>query len=166
MNEMNNDNRRYPYPEWHSAPMGNPVYRRQANRRDFGPEPFVVDIEAATLQNNNFRTVLWTGDHLQLTLMSIGIGKDIGLEVHPDLDQFLRIEQGEGIVQMGNRKDHLGYQKSIYDNNAFIIPAGKWHNVINTGNKPLKLYSLYAPPQHPPGTIHKTKADAEAAERY
>jgi mannose-6-phosphate isomerase-like protein (cupin superfamily) len=132
--------------------------------KDYGPKPFVVNIEKAAVQNNNYRTTLWTGRNLQLTLMSIKVGGDIGLEVHPHLDQFIRIEEGQGIVKMGDRKDNLDFQKRVYDDFAFIIPAGKWHNLINTGNKPIKLYSIYAPPQHPKGTVHKTKEDAEAAE--
>jgi mannose-6-phosphate isomerase-like protein (cupin superfamily) len=134
------------------------------NLRDYGPQPFVVNIEEATKQNNNFRTALWTGNHLQLTLMSIGVGEDIGLEIHPNLDQFIRIEEGQGIVMMGDSQYNLNFQRNVYDDFAFIIPAGTWHNLINTGNKPIKLYSIYAPPQHPFGTVHKTKADAEAAE--
>jgi mannose-6-phosphate isomerase-like protein (cupin superfamily) len=101
---------------------------------------------------------------LQLTLMSIRVGGDIGLEIHPNVDQFIRIEEGQGIVKMGDRKDRLDFQERVYDDFAFIIPAGKWHNLINTGNKPIKLYSIYAPPQHPHGTVHKTKAIAQAAE--
>lgn len=132
--------------------------------KDYGPEPYVVNIEEATKQNSTYRTALWTGDHLQLTLMSINVGEDIGLETHPDLDQFIRIEEGQGIVRMGDRKDSLDFQEEVYDDFAFIIPAGKWHNLINTGDKPLKLYSIYAPPQHPHGTVHETKADSEAAE--
>ncbi len=133
--------------------------------RDYGPNPFVVDIEEATKQNNNFRLALWTGKHLQLTLMSINVGEEIGLEIHPDLDQFIRIEEGQGLVKMGDSKDNLNFQANVRDDFAFIIPAGKWHNLINTGNRPLKLYSIYAPPQHPYGTVHKTKAEAEAAEK-
>jgi Mannose-6-phosphate isomerase len=132
--------------------------------RDYGPNPFVVNIEEASKQNNNFRTALWTGDHLQVTLMSIGVGEDIGLELHPNLDQFIRIEEGQGLVMMGDRRDKLDFQEMVYDDFAFVIPAGKWHNLINTGNRPIKLYSIYAPPQHPRGTVHVTKADAEAAE--
>ncbi|USK42027.1 cupin domain-containing protein [Cytobacillus oceanisediminis] len=131
---------------------------------DYGPQSFVVDIEEATKQNNTFRTAIWTGQHLQLTLMSINAGEDIGLEIHPELDQFLRIEEGEGIVQMGDSKDQLDFQRKVADDFAIIIPAGKYHNVINTGSKPLKLYSIYSPPQHPFGTVHQTKADAMAAE--
>lgn len=132
--------------------------------RDYGPAPFVVNINDATLQNDNFRTALWTGKHLQLTLMSINVGEDIGLEIHPNLDQFIRIEEGQGIVKMGTNKNNLNFQRRVSDDFAFIIPAGTWHNLINTGNKPIKLYSIYAPPQHLRGTVHRTKADAEAAE--
>jgi mannose-6-phosphate isomerase-like protein (cupin superfamily) len=128
--------------------------------KDYGPEPFVTNIDAATRQNNAFRTVLWTGKHLQLTLMSLNVGEDIGLERHMDVDQFIRIEEGQGVVQMGDRKENLDFQANVGDDYAFIIPAGKWHNLINTGNRPLKLYSIYAPPQHPHGTVHQTKADA------
>ncbi|WP_343216299.1 cupin domain-containing protein [Clostridium frigoris] len=147
------------------APFANEVENDSLLKlNDYGPEPFVINIEKATVQNNNFRTALWTGTHLQLTLMSINVGEDIGLEVHPNLDQFIRIEEGQGLVKMGDRKDMLYFQEKVYDDFAFIIPAGKWHNLINTGKKPLKLYSIYAPPQHPKGTVHETKAIAEAAE--
>ncbi len=134
--------------------------------KDYGREPFVVNIEEATKQNDAFRTALWTGRHLQLTLMSIKVGEDIGLEIHPNLDQFIRIEEGQGIVKMGDKKDRLDFQESVQDDFAFIIPAGKWHNLVNTGKKPLKLYSIYAPPQHPFSTVHETKADAQAAEEH
>jgi mannose-6-phosphate isomerase-like protein (cupin superfamily) len=131
---------------------------------DYGPKPFVVNINEATKQNNTYRTALWTGTHLQVTLMSLNVGEDIGLEMHPDVDQFLRIEQGQGIVQMGMRKDNLNFKGNVYDDSAIVIPAGTWHNLTNTGNIPLKLYSIYAPPNHPFGTVHVTKADAVAAE--
>ena len=129
--------------------------------RDYGPEPFVMNINEVTKQNNNFRTALWTGNHLQVTSMSINVGESIGLEMHPDVDQFIRIEQGYGLVQMGNNKNNLNFERKVYDDFAIIIPAGKWHNLTNIGNVPIKLYSIYAPPNHPKGTIHRTKADAE-----
>jgi hypothetical protein len=129
--------------------------------RDYGPEPFVMNINEVTKQNNNFRTALWTGNHLQVTLMSINVGESIGLEMHLDVDQFIRIEQGYGLVQMGNNKNNLNFERKVYDDFAIIIPAGKWHNLTNIGNVPIKLYSIYAPPNHPKGTIHRTKADAE-----
>ncbi|HOB64168.1 MAG: cupin domain-containing protein [Clostridiales bacterium] len=132
--------------------------------KDFGPNPFVVNINKATICNNTFRTALWTGNHLQVTLMSIPAGESIGLEMHPDVDQFLRIEEGEGLVQMGDRRDNLYYRQLVYDDFAVMVPAGAWHNITNTGNKALKIYSIYAPPEHPWGTIHQTKAIAEAAE--
>jgi len=155
----------YPYPYRTNPSKGYLNSNKQFTRlRDYGPDPFVVNIEEITTQNNNFRTALWTGKHLQLTLMSIPVGGEIGLEIHPNLDQFIRIEEGQGLVQMGNKKDELDFQRKVFDDYAFIIPAGKWHNLINTGDKPIKLYSIYAPPQHPYGTIHKTQADAEAAE--
>jgi len=142
--------------------MFRPKYPSQyIELKDYGGKPYVVNIEEATLQNENFRTALWTGDHLQVTLMSIMPGEDIGLEVHPELDQFIRIEQGQGYVTMGDRKDKLDYRKKVFDDYAIIIPAGTWHNLYNTGNVPLKLYSIYAPPEHPFGTVHETKEDAE-----
>ncbi len=140
------------------------ILNKTIKLRDYGTEPFVVDIEEATKKNNNFRTALWTGNHLQLTLMSINVGGEIGLEMHPNLDQFIRIEDGEGLVKMGDRQDNLNYVQQVEDDFAFIIPAGTWHNLVNTGNKPIKLYSIYAPPQHPYGTVHKTKEESDAAE--
>ncbi|MFE7061142.1 cupin domain-containing protein [Sutcliffiella sp. NPDC057660] len=137
---------------------------RRIQLKDNGPNPYVVNINEATLQNNTYRTALWTGTHLQLTLMSLNPGEDIGLEMHPHVDQFLRVEQGQGIVQMGKSKDNLNFERNVYDDYAIIIPAGTWHNLTNTGNTPLKLYSIYAPPNHPFGTVHTTKADAMAAE--
>lgn len=132
--------------------------------KDYGPQPFVVNINEATKQNNTFRTAVWTGKHLQVTLMSINVGEDIGLEIHPSIDQFIRVEEGQGIVRMGKNKNNLDFQRNVSDDFAIMIPAGKWHNIINTGNRPLKVYSIYAPPQHPHGTVHATKADAQAAE--
>lgn len=147
----------YPYPM-----MPYPFPREY--RKDYGPNPFVVQIEEATKRNNMFRTTLWTGPHLQVTLMSLRVGEDIGLEMHPGVDQFLRIEQGEGIVRIGKKKNELTFERRVTDGSAIFVPAGTWHNVINIGNVPLKLYSIYAPPQHPAGTVHPTKADALAAE--
>jgi mannose-6-phosphate isomerase-like protein (cupin superfamily) len=120
-----------------------------------------VDIEEATLQNRNFRTALWTGNHLQLTLMSIGVGDDIGLEMHPDVDQFIRVEQGEGVALMGDSMENLSFRQNVSDDDVILIPAGTWHNIINTGNEPMKVYSIYAPPEHPHGTVHVTKEEAE-----
>ncbi|SCM99108.1 Uncharacterized protein BWINRASL_05339 [Bacillus mycoides] len=137
---------------------------RRISLTDYGSEPFVVNINEATKQNNTYRTALWTGTHLQVTLMSLNVGEDIGLEMHSNVDQFLRIEQGQGIVQMGKSKDNLNFKRNVYDDYAIMIPAGTWHNLTNTGNIPLKLYSIYAPPNHPFGTVHVTKADAMVTE--
>ncbi|TKI55529.1 cupin domain-containing protein [Brevibacillus antibioticus] len=139
-------------------------YQRTIELRDYGPNPFVVNIEQATKQNNTFRTALWTGKHLQVTLMSINVGDDIGLEIHPNTDQFIRVEEGQGLVRMGDRRDHLYFEQRVNDSDAIMVPAGMWHNVINTGNTPLKVYSIYAPPQHPFGTVYETKASAMASE--
>ena len=130
--------------------------------QDYGPEPFTINIEDDTKANTNFRTTRWTGKHLQLTLMSIPVGGDIGQEVHPDNDQFLRIEEGKGRVQMGPSKDQLTYDRQVEDDWVILVPAGTWHNVTNIGDEPMQLYALYGPPDHKHGTVHKTQADAEA----
>lgn len=128
---------------------------------DFGPHPFSVDIAKATLDNDNYRKVIWTGHHSQTALMSIEVGDDIGLEVHPDNDQFIRIEQGQGEVQMGPSQNNLSYRQLVFDDSAVFVPAGTWHNIINIGNEKMKLYTVYAPAHHKPGTVHATKAIAE-----
>lgn len=133
---------------------------------DYGPKPLVVDIDKFAKLNPNYRTALWTGRHLQLTLMSIRVGGDIGLEMHSTLDQFIRVESGCGLVKMGNARDNLTIEKKVDCNYAIVIPAGTWHNLINIGYRPLKLYSIYAPPQHPFGTVHRTKEIAEEAEGH
>ncbi|MEN2766269.1 cupin domain-containing protein [Ornithinibacillus xuwenensis] len=90
----------------------------------------------------------------------------MGLEVHPDVDQFLRIEEGRALVQMGDSQQNLDFEMMASEDDAIMVPAGKWHNLTNKGEKPLKLYTIYAPPEHPFGTVHRTKADAMAAEEY
>ena len=158
----------WPYPGQENGPSFSmmPVEEGMGTRlfEDQGKQPFVIDIEEAAKRNSTFRTVIWTGDHLQVTLMSIGVGEEIGLEVHPDVDQFLRIEEGQGIVQMGDTRDNLIFQRRVFDDFAIMVPAGKWHNLTNTGNRPLKLYTIYTPPEHAFGTVHQTKAEALAAE--
>lgn len=155
------------YQPW-TQPSGNHEwihpYFESASTQDRGPAPFVVDIEEAAEQNKTYRTALWTGQHLQVTLMSLQPGEDIGLEIHPHTDQFLRIEQGEGIVEMGRNPNNLNYRRRVKEDYAIMVPAGTWHNVVNTGKGPLKLYSIYAPPHHPHGTVHRTKADVQAQE--
>lgn len=131
---------------------------------DYGTEPYVVNIEDITKENDKFRVAKWTGANLQMTLMAIQPGGEVGLEVHDDHDQFLRIEQGHAKVVMGSAKDNLDFEKDAEDDFAIFVPAGTWHNIINIGNDTLKLYSIYAPGEHPKGTIHETYEEAMAAE--
>jgi mannose-6-phosphate isomerase-like protein (cupin superfamily) len=125
---------------------------------------WVGDIEDATENNTNFRTALFTGKKLQLTVMSIPAGGEVGLEMHDDLDQFIRVEEGTARVTFGPSEDEVAETHDVKGDWAVIIPGGTWHNVINTGSGDLKLYSLYAPPEHPDGTVHVTKAESDAAE--
>ncbi len=130
--------------------------------KDYGKQPWVVDIEELTKNNQNFRTAMWTGQYLQMTVMSIPVGGEIGLEVHTNEDQFIRVEEGKARVVMGPAKDNITFDKNISDDWAIFIPAGVWHNVINRGEKPLKVYVIYSPPEHPAGTVHKTFEESEA----
>ena len=131
---------------------------------DYGPNPLIVNIQCLAKQNPFFRTTLWTGTHMQLTLMSIPPQGEIGLEMHPDVDQFIRVEAGCGLVMMGESPETMYCRQAVEANFGVVIPAGTWHNLVNTGSAPLKLVSAYAPPQHPFGTVHKTKEEADAAE--
>jgi mannose-6-phosphate isomerase-like protein (cupin superfamily) len=126
---------------------------------------WVGNIEQATVENETFRTVLFTGEHSQLTVMSLGPGEDIGREAHEDVDQFLRIERGRGRVELSRAEDRVDETHDVEDDWAIVVPAGLWHNVVNTGDGELKLYSIYSPAEHPDGTVHRTKAEAEEAER-
>lgn len=129
-----------------------------------GRKPYVVDIEELTTQNRNFRTAEWTGEFLQMTTMSIEPGGEVGLEIHKDTDQFLRIEAGRAKVLMGRSKENLDYERDAEDDDAIFVPSGYWHNILNQGEEPLKLYSIYAPPHHPAETVHETYAVAMEAE--
>ncbi len=124
---------------------------------------YVGPIEKVAEKNKYFRQVLFTGKHLQLVVMSLLPKEEIGNEVHPDVDQFFRIEEGSARFVLNNgSEDHL-----VRAGAAVVVPAGTWHNVINASRSlPLKLYTIYTPPEHPDGTIHKTKAEAEAAEHH
>jgi mannose-6-phosphate isomerase-like protein (cupin superfamily) len=117
-----------------------------------------------SMQNQNFRTALWTGSHLQMTLMSIPPRGEIGLEIHKDTDQIIRIEQGSAVAKMGSCPEHPDIQQSLSVGDVVFVPAGTWHNVKNTGRYPLKVSSVYAPPNHPKGTLQRTGEDAE--EKY
>lgn len=127
--------------------------------KDFGPEPLVIDMEQYTLQNETFRTSVWTGSLMQMTVMTLQPGEDIGLELHTKTDQFLRVEQGSGVVMMGDAEDDLDFQQRVEDDFAIFIPAGKWHNLLNDSDEPLKLYSIYTPVEHPHGTVHETREE-------
>lgn len=116
---------------------------------------YVDDIQARTLENEDFRRVLYTGKNMQLVLMTLPAGCDIGEEVHEDRDQFFRIEEGSGTIHID------GKANKVEDDFAVIVPAGARHNVVNDGDVPLKLYTLYAPPEHRDGTVHKDKEQAE-----
>ncbi len=134
------------------------------NRKDFGAKPGVINIHKETLSNNNFRTAIWTGEYLQVTVMSIPVGGEIGLESHNDLDQFIRIEHGCANVYMGKTKQNVKFIGKIDENYAIVVPSGTWHNVINACTCPLKVYSVYAPPKHPFGTVHETKLDSDLSD--
>ena len=123
---------------------------------------WVGDIERETIENGTFRTAVYTGKHVQLTLMSLAPGEDIGREAHPHLDQFRRVERGRGRVELGRTRE-VEETHEVEADWAIVVPAGVWHNLVNTGEEELKLHSLYAPPEHPLGTVHRTKAEAEAA---
>jgi mannose-6-phosphate isomerase-like protein (cupin superfamily) len=129
---------------------------------DIGPQPQSFDIEQASNENSNYRSVAWSGRYLQVTLMSIPTGSSIGLEAHPQTDQFLRLDAGHGLVQMGSTKDKLTFEKEVSDGWCVLVPAGTWHNITNTGTTPMQLYTVYAPAHHAPDKVQATAADAEA----
>jgi len=121
---------------------------------------FVIDIEQKTLENENFREVLFTAPHSQLVVMTLQPGEEIGLETHDDIDQFIRVEAGTGKAILN------GEEKALADGTAVVIPAGTEHNVVNVSQtEPLKLYTIYSPPEHPDRTINKTKAEADIYEK-
>jgi mannose-6-phosphate isomerase-like protein (cupin superfamily) len=124
------------------------------------------DIERITTGNDDFRRVVFTGEHAQLVVMSLRPGEDIGWESHGHLDQFIRIEVGRALVDLGTNEDNVDESYEVGADWAFIVPAGTWHNVTNAGDETVKLYTIYSPPEHPDGTVHATKAEAEAAEHH
>ena len=136
----------------------------QNNRIDYGNEPLISNIANTSCQNPYYRRILWTGEHLQVALMSIPVGDEIGLEQHPDNDQFIRIENGCAQVFMGNSPQNLNIQKRVNSDFAVMVPAGVWHNIKNIGSTPLKVYTIYGPPHHKKGTVHETRKVAEEEE--
>ncbi len=138
------------------------VPKEEVVLKDYGKEPTVINIEDYTLENETFRTAIWTGEFMQLTVMSIPVGGEVGLEAHDDIEQFLRVESGEARVLMGDSEDNLDFEKLAGNDDVILVPAGKWHNVLNVGNTPLKLYSIYAKPEHEFGMVHIDKAASDA----
>lgn len=123
---------------------------------------YVGSLEKVTLKNNYFRQVLFTGKNCQLVVMCLQPGEEIGNEVHAHVDQFFRLEEGDAKFIFNGKEEHL-----VHAGDAVVVPAGTYHNVINASAKnPLKLYTVYTPPNHPDGTVHKTKAKADAAEEH
>ncbi|MBR0414663.1 MAG: cupin domain-containing protein [Clostridia bacterium] len=131
---------------------------------DYGKQPLIFRPHREARANRNFRTAFWTGDYLQVTLMSIAPGSEVGLEQHKATDQLLLIEEGAGLTMMGESAAALGMQRFVRQGDAVIVPAGTWHNIKNAGSRPLRILSVYAPPHHPFGTVHKTKEDSDKAE--
>lgn len=131
---------------------------------DNGPQPNAFDLETATTENSNYRTVAWTGRYLQVTLMSIPPDSSIGLEMHPDTDQFIRLDSGQGRATMGPTEHDLSFQKDVSDGWSVQVPAGTWHDIINTGEEDMRLYVVYAPVHHTAGIVQQSAADAEADE--
>ncbi|OYW46767.1 MAG: cupin [Novosphingobium sp. 12-63-9] len=132
--------------------------------KDIGPKPQSFDIENATKDNTEYRSVAWSGRYLQVTLMSIPVGGDIGLEAHPETDQFIRLDAGKGRVQMGEAKNKLTFDKEVSDGWCVMVPAGTWHNITNIGEDPMQIYTIYAPVHHGADRVHHTAEDAEADE--
>ncbi len=143
--------------------VATPSLAKDPARSDNGMKPWVVNLDGLTLENRSFRSTQWTGRSLQMTVMSLKPGEEIGLERHDHGDQFIRVEQGAARVVMGPAKDRLTFDRTVSDGWAILIPGGYWHNVINSGPQPLKVYVIYAPPEHPAGTVHNTAKEAEAA---
>lgn len=131
---------------------------------DNGPQPNAFDIETATKDNATYRTVAWTGKYLQVTLMSIPPGQSIGLEAHPETDQFLRLDAGQGRCVMGPAEDDLSFTQDVSDGWSIQVPAGTWHDVINTGDEDLRLYAVYAPSHHAQGIVQESAEVAESDE--
>lgn len=130
--------------------------------QDNGREPYALYVRKTALINQNFRTAIWTGRYLQMTVMCIAPQGEIGMESHSDTDQFIRIECGTAIVMMGECKTRLEYCRQLGEGDGVFVPAGMWHNIKNPGNGSLKISSIYAPPHHPKGTVQRLKADVQS----
>lgn len=129
--------------------------------RDYGGNPYLLNVRQMAMENQSFRTAVWSGDYLQMTLMCIPPCGEIGTEIHQDTDQLIRIENGSAVVKIGKCKNQLNFIQNLCTGDAVFIPAGTWHNIVNAGRGTLKISSVYAPPHHPKGTVHCTKEDAD-----
>ena len=129
-----------------------------------GDKPTLLNLNNVARSNRFYRKEIWTGEYLQLTVMSIPVGGEVGLEMHNENDQMIGVEYGVASVYAGATKQGVKFMGNVNSDYAIFIPAGTWHNIINDGNVPLKLYSVYAPPHHPKGTVHKTKFDSDLAD--
>jgi len=142
-----------------APPLPDELYNQyeddEESSRDKGKDHFITNIENRTIENKYFRKVLYTATNCQLVVMSVPVNEDLGEEIHESIDQFIRIEEGEGKVVFN------GVEYNFIKGGAFIIPQGTKHNIINTGHTDLKLYTVYSPPNHLKNTVHRTKADAE-----
>ena len=127
--------------------------------KDYGKEPLIVNLGEMTIANQNFRTALWTGDFLQITVMCVPPCEEIGLERHEDTDQLLIVMQGYASVVMGKKHCQMEFRQKACEGDVILIPAGMWHNVMNCGREPLKIASVYAPPNHPWGTVQDRRED-------
>ena len=132
--------------------------------QDLGPKQDSFDLERATVENGEYRRIAWSGRFLQVSLMSIEPGSSIGLEVHPETDQFIRLDAGQGVAKMGPSEDQLDWEQAVSDGWCVMVPAGMWHDIVNTGDDPMHLYTVYAPVHHAAGIVHPTSDDAERAE--
>ena len=142
------------------------MHKHQRNTPSFTDRgPTVIPLANTARENNAFRRTLWTGDHLQLTVMCIPQGEDIGTEMHPHLDQFLRVEEGCALVRFGSCRSAIKEVGRMQVGDVRLVPAGTYHNLSNAGRGPLRLSSLYAPTAHPRGTVHATKEDALREEK-
>ena len=140
-------------------------YMGNSNGSDKGGQPFVENIKKVAMQNNDFRRAIWVGDHLQMTVMEIPPQGEIGLEMHDTADQFIRVENGTVLIRTGDSQEDMDMEYIMSEGMGAFIPAGTWHNVMNTGRTPVKVSSLYAPPNHPKGTVQRTKEEAEVVEK-
>ncbi len=154
------------YNDRHYNRLNNDYDSDGRRKTDFGGEPHVTNICKETGDNSCFRRALWTGTHLQTTLMSVSCGEEIGWETHSCADQMICIVEGKGIVRMSMCSCGRDIERQLLPGDAVFIPAGTRHSVSNNGRCALKLFSVYAPPQHPYGTIHRTASEAEESEKY